>query len=80
MPLIRDRAVLRSEIVALLPEDQPVVYKEFVAQMSEAGLGEGLGEIHGMKQNGQVDRWLEADENGHVVHYIARPGVRSGQE
>lgn len=80
MPTIKDRRVLQQEIVNLLPEGAPIPYKEFLAQLSEAGLGEGIGEINGMKAAGMVDRWLESDVDGHVVHFIARPAFRSGQE
>lgn len=76
MPIVRDVNVLRSEIVALLPTNSPVLYRDFLAQLSEAGLGEGQAQIDGMKANGMVERWLE-ERDGHPVHLIARPGVRS---
>lgn len=77
MPVMQSRENLRQAIIDLLPVGERVEYKPFLQALSEAGLSEGIGEIDGMKATGSVERWLEADADGHPVHYIARAGVRS---
>lgn len=79
MPTMRDVSILREEVIAQLPNDRPVPYKQFLAQLDENGLSEGKAQIEGMKATGMVDRWLQVGATGLLEHVIARPGLRGEQ-